>query len=160
MAGPLAASLYFSFSDYDMLNPPEWSGLDNFRRMAEDSMFWRSLWNTLYFAVLFVPLQTFLALVLAVALNQRLKGLKWFRMAHFIPVISSWTVILYVADAVFNPRFGLANTRLPSWGWKGKAGRRTRSWRFRACLYRGLERDRLHYGHLSGGTSERSRGFV
>ena len=61
VAGPLAASLYFSFSDYDMLNPPEWSGLDNFRRMAEDSMFWRSLWNTLYFAVLFVPLQTFRA---------------------------------------------------------------------------------------------------
>ncbi|MEC0305513.1 sugar ABC transporter permease [Paenibacillus lautus] len=120
VAGPLAASLYFSFSDYDMLNPPEWSGLDNFRRMAEDSMFWRSLWNTLYFAVLFVPLQTFLALVLAVALNQRLKGLKWFRMAHFIPVISSWTVILYVADAVFNPRFGLANTLLAKLGLEGQ----------------------------------------
>lgn len=120
VAGPLAASLYFSFSDYDMLNPPEWSGLDNFRRMAEDSMFWRSLWNTLYFAVLFVPLQTFLALVLAVALNQRLKGLKWFRMAHFIPVISSWTVILYVADAVFNPRFGLANTALAKLGLEGQ----------------------------------------
>ncbi|SEL74495.1 carbohydrate ABC transporter membrane protein 1, CUT1 family [Paenibacillus sp. cl141a] len=120
VAGPLAASLYFSFSDYDMLNPPEWSGLDNFRRMAEDSMFWRSLWNTLYFAVLFVPLQTFLALVLAVALNQRLKGLKWFRMAHFIPVISSWTVILYVADAVFNPRFGLANTLLAKLGLAGQ----------------------------------------
>ncbi|MGG3310543.1 sugar ABC transporter permease [Paenibacillus lautus] len=120
VAGPLAASLYFSFSDYDMLNPPEWSGLDNFRRMAEDSMFWRSLWNTLYFAVLFVPLQTFLALVLAVALNQRLKGLKWFRMAHFIPVISSWTVILYVADAIFNPRFGLANTLLAKLGLEGQ----------------------------------------
>ncbi|OME92827.1 MULTISPECIES: carbohydrate ABC transporter permease [Paenibacillus] len=120
VAGPLAASLYFSFSDYDMLNPPEWSGLDNFRRMAEDSMFWRSLWNTLYFAVLFVPLQTFLALVLAVALNQRLKGLKWFRMAHFIPVISSWTVILYVADAIFNPRFGLANTLLAKLGLVGQ----------------------------------------
>lgn len=120
VAGPLAASLYFSFSDYDMLNPPEWSGLDNFRRMAGDSMFWRSLWNTLYFAVLFVPLQTFLALVLAVALNQRLKGLKWFRMAHFIPVISSWTVILYVADAVFNPRFGLANTLLAKLGLAGQ----------------------------------------
>lgn len=120
VAGPLAASLYFSFSDYDMLNPPEWTGLDNFRRMADDPMFWRSLWNTLYFTVLFVPLQTFLALVLAVALNQRLKGLKWFRMAHFIPVISSWTVILYVADAVFNPRFGLANMLLQKLGLAGQ----------------------------------------
>ncbi|MFD2329548.1 carbohydrate ABC transporter permease [Cohnella sp. GCM10020058] len=116
VAGPLAASLYFSFSDYDMLNPPKWAGLDNFARMADDPLFWRSLWNTLYFAVLFVPLQTLLALVLAVVLNQKLKGLKWFRMAHFIPVISSWTVILYVADAIFNPRFGMANALLTRLG--------------------------------------------
>ncbi|WP_036718338.1 carbohydrate ABC transporter permease [Paenibacillus sp. JCM 10914] len=116
MAGPLAASLYFSFSDYDMLNPPQWSGLENFSRLMGDSMFWNALWNTLYFAILFVPLQTFLALVLAVALNQKLRGLKWFRMAHFIPVISSWTVILYVADAIFNPRFGFANSLLAKLG--------------------------------------------
>ena len=42
------------------------------------------------------------------------------RMAHFIPVISSWTVILYVADAVFNPRFGLANTPLAKLGLEGQ----------------------------------------
>ncbi|GGD50206.1 carbohydrate ABC transporter permease [Paenibacillus nasutitermitis] len=116
VAGPLAASLYFSFSDYDMLNPPSWSGLDNYSRLLDDPLFWKALGNTLYFAVLFVPLQTILALVLAVVLNQRLKGLKLFRMAHFIPVISSWTVILYVADAIFNPRFGMANALLTKMG--------------------------------------------
>ncbi|MFD0712052.1 carbohydrate ABC transporter permease [Paenibacillus sp. GCM10027626] len=116
VAGPLAASFYFSLSDYDMLNPPRWTGLDNFSRLFGDELFWKSLGNTLYFTILFVPLQTFLALVLATALNQKLKGLKLFRMAHFIPVISSWTVILYVADAIFNPRFGFANAIL---GWFG-----------------------------------------
>jgi len=116
VAGPLAASLYFSFSDYDMLNPPRWSGLDNYSRLLDDPLFWKALGNTLYFALLFVPLQTILALVLAVVLNQRLKGLKLFRMAHFIPVISSWTVILYVADAIFNPRFGMANALLTRMG--------------------------------------------
>jgi len=116
VAGPLAASLYFGFSDYDMLNPPKWTGLDNFARMGSDPLFWKALRNTLLFTVLFVPLQTLLALLLAVALNQKLRGLKWFRMAHFIPVISSWTVILYVADAIFNPRFGAANALLTRLG--------------------------------------------
>ncbi|MCM3786416.1 sugar ABC transporter permease [Neobacillus mesonae] len=116
VAGPLAVSLYFSFSNYDMLTPPQWIGTENYNKLFNESLFWKSLWNTIYFAILFVPLQTVLALVLAVMLNQKLKGLKWFRMAHFIPVISSWTVILYVADAIFNPRFGFANSLLVKWG--------------------------------------------
>ncbi|MFQ3544035.1 sugar ABC transporter permease [Halobacillus rhizosphaerae] len=109
IAFTLLASLYFSFSKYDMLNSPEWIGLDNYHKLIQDPVFWKSFWNTIYFTVLFVPTQTILALILAVALNQQLKGLKFYRMAHFIPVISSWTVVLYVADAIFNPRFGLAN---------------------------------------------------
>ncbi|MFD1409032.1 carbohydrate ABC transporter permease [Kroppenstedtia eburnea] len=114
--GTLLTSLYFSLSNYDMLNPPEWVGLKNYDRLVHDPVFWKALWNTLYFVILFVPTQTFLALILAVALNQKLKGLKLFRMAHFVPVISSWTVILYVTDAVFNPRFGMANTLLTQLG--------------------------------------------
>ncbi|MGQ7279697.1 carbohydrate ABC transporter permease [Brevibacillus thermoruber] len=106
------ASLYFSFSDYDILNPPQWVGLANYEKLVHDPVFWKALWNTVYFAVLFVPAQTFLALVLAVALNQKLRGLKLIRLAHFLPVISSWTVIYYVADAIFNPRFGMANSLL------------------------------------------------
>jgi len=112
VVGPLIASLYFSLSKYDMLNPPKWVGLENYQKLFHEPLFYKSLWNTIYFAILFVPAQTFLALLLAVALNQKLKALKLFRMAHFIPVISSWTVIMYVADAIFNPRFGLANTFL------------------------------------------------
>lgn len=116
IAATLVASFYFSLSTYDMLNPPQWVGLDNYSRLINDPLFWKSLWNTLYFTVLFVLTQTFLALILAVALNQKLKALKLYRMAHFIPVISSWTVILYVADAVFNPRFGMANSFLVKLG--------------------------------------------
>ena len=75
VAGPLAVSLYFSFSDYDMLTPPQWIGAENYNKLFNEPLFWKSLWNTLYFAILFVPLQTILALVLAVMLNQKLKGL-------------------------------------------------------------------------------------
>ncbi|MNM85267.1 L-arabinose transport system permease protein AraP [compost metagenome] len=114
--GCLLASLYFSFSKYDILNPPEWTGLDNYVKLFHEPVFWKALKNTLYFTVLFVPLQTILSLILAVALNQRLRGLKVFRLSHFLPVISSWTVILYVSDAIFNPRFGFANTILVKLG--------------------------------------------
>ncbi|MBP2000962.1 multiple sugar transport system permease protein [Paenibacillus shirakamiensis] len=114
--GSLLASLYYSFSEYDILNPPKWAGLQNYEKLFHEPIFWKSLGNTLYFAVLFVPLQTVFALMLATALNQRLKGLKLFRLAHFLPVISSWTVILYVADAFFNIRFGLANAFLVKLG--------------------------------------------
>ncbi|TYA14208.1 sugar ABC transporter permease [Paenibacillus faecis] len=110
--GSLLASLYFSFSDYDILNPPKWTGLDNYAKLFNESVFWKALWNTVYFTILFVPLQTILALILAVALNQKLRVLKLFRLAHFLPVISSWTVIMYVSDAIFNPRFGFANAFL------------------------------------------------
>ncbi|MEK5476006.1 sugar ABC transporter permease [Paenibacillus sp. FSL R5-0407] len=110
--GSLLASLYFSFSDYDILNPPKWKGLDNYTKLFHEPVFWKALWNTLYFTILFVPLQTVLALILAVALNQKLRALKLFRLAHFLPVISSWTVIMYVSDAIFNPRFGFANSFL------------------------------------------------
>lgn len=110
------ASLYFSFTNYDLLTAPEWTGIDNYAKLAEEPLFWKSFGNTLYFTVLFVPLQTILALILAVALNQKLKGIKLYRMAHFIPVISSWAVINFVADAIFNPRFGLGNNLLTSVG--------------------------------------------
>ncbi len=99
-----------------MLSAPEWIGVENYNKLINDPIFWKSLWNTVYFTLLFVPTQTILALILAVALNQQLKGLKLYRFAHFIPVISSWTVVLYVADAIFNPRFGLANDLLVKLG--------------------------------------------
>lgn len=81
--GSLLASLYFSFSEYDILNPPKWTGLDNYTKLLNEPVFWKALWNTVYFTILFVPLQTFFALVLAVALNQKLRALKLFRLAHF-----------------------------------------------------------------------------
>ncbi|MFC8684269.1 carbohydrate ABC transporter permease [Brevibacillus porteri] len=116
VVGTSVASLYFSFSDYDILNPPKWTGLENYAKLFEDPLFYRALWNTVYFTILYVPAKTFLALLLAVALNQKLKGLKFFRMVHFLPVISSWTVIAYVADAVFNQRIGFANAFLSKLG--------------------------------------------
>lgn len=113
---PIAASLYLAFTDYDLVNSPSFSGLDNFRRLAGDEEFWNSLGHTAYFAVMYVPLQTLLALLLAVALNRVVRGIGFVRALYFIPVISSWVVVAFVADTVFNPTFGVANTLLDWFG--------------------------------------------
>ncbi|GAA5037791.1 multiple sugar transport system permease protein [Thermocatellispora tengchongensis] len=115
-AWPVLASLYFSLTEYNLITSPRFVGLDNFARLFADEVFWRTLGNTAYFAVLFVPAQTILALLLAIALNQRLRAMALFRAAYFVPVVSSWVVVAYVADAVFNPQFGIANQVL---GWLG-----------------------------------------
>ncbi len=112
----LSASLYYSFTNFNILSAPKFIGAENYVKLTQDPLFWKSLWNTTYFTILYVPIQTILALIMAVALNQQLKGLKLFRIAHFIPVISSWTVVYYVADAIFNNRFGFANTLLAKFG--------------------------------------------
>lgn len=111
-AWPVLALAYLSFTDYDTVSSPNWIGLDNYARLLRDETFWTSLLNTGYFAIIFVPLQTILALGLAVALNQKLRFIPVIRGAYFVPVVSSWVVIAYVADAVFNQRNGLANTGL------------------------------------------------
>src|SRR5690606_31518842 len=92
-AWPVLALAYLSFTDYDIVSAPSWTGLANFRRLLTDEVFWRTLLNTGYFAVLYVPVQTVLALLLAVALNQRLRWISALRGSYFVPVISSWVVV-------------------------------------------------------------------
>ncbi|MER7170233.1 carbohydrate ABC transporter permease [Streptomyces mesophilus] len=115
-AWPVLALAYLGFTDYDTVSSPRWTGLDNYSRLLGDEAFWTSLLNTGYFALIFVPLQTVVALALAVALNQKLRFMPLFRGAYFVPVVSSWVVMAYVADAVFNPRLGSANAVLDWFG--------------------------------------------
>lgn len=115
-AWPVLALAYLGFTDYDTVSSPNWIGLDNYSRLLQDEAFWKSLLNTGYFAIIFVPLQTVIALALAVGLNQKLRCVPLLRGAYFVPVVSSWVVMAYVADAVFNPRLGSANVVLDWFG--------------------------------------------
>ena len=66
-AYPVIASFYFSFTKYDVLNPPQWIGADNFTVMfTKDPLFWKAVWNTTYYSLLTVPLQLGIALLLAI----------------------------------------------------------------------------------------------
>ncbi|MEU2432862.1 sugar ABC transporter permease [Streptomyces sp. NPDC007861] len=101
---PMAVSLYLSFTDYDMFNPPHWVGLRNYVQMfSEDPRYWRSVGATLGYVVIAVPLQLALALLIALALKSMKRGKAFYRSAFYAPSLlgASMSVAL-VWRAVFN----------------------------------------------------------
>ena len=83
---PMASSLYFSFTKYDILSQPRWAGLSNYRFMfTSDPQFWVSLKNTLWIIVFLVPLQVIFAIAAATALTKVRHGLSLYRTIFFLP---------------------------------------------------------------------------
>ncbi len=116
---PLVASVYFSFCDYDVLQSPVWIGTLNYRDMVTDSVFWKSLVNTLYYAALSLPLGMVVSLLVAVLLNQPIKGRSIFRTIFFLP-----SLVPIVASAILwwwllNGSYGLINHALSWFGIEG-----------------------------------------
>jgi ABC-type sugar transport system permease subunit len=116
LALPLLYSLYISFNKWSMLRDPLWIGLDNYRRVIEDDIFWRSLRNTLVFTLLFVPTVTILSMVTAAMLNQRIRGSSFLKALVFIPVITPSIVVAVVWKYAYQPELGLINQFLESVG--------------------------------------------
>src|SRR5450432_3314839 len=109
---PVVASLYYSFCDYSILQPPVWLGLENYSRLMGDELFWLSLRNTLIFAALSIPLSTVTALSLALLVNCEVRGSAFFRTAFYlpsiVPVVASSMLWLWI----LNPSYGLLNWAL------------------------------------------------
>ncbi|MDX1415127.1 MAG: sugar ABC transporter permease [Candidatus Promineifilaceae bacterium] len=108
--GPMLASLYFSFTDYNIIDPPTWAGIDNYRRaFFEDPIFWHSLKRTLYFAALALPLGLAFGLLLAILLNQDIPGVNLWRTLYFLPSVIAGVAIALLWSRIFNPRVGILN---------------------------------------------------
>lgn len=88
--------------------PVEFVGVDNFVRLFADPTFWRALLNVGYFAVVVVPVQSALALVMALLINKKFRGVNFFRTVYFLPVVTSMVVVsllwlfMYSKDGLFN----------------------------------------------------------
>ncbi len=106
---PVVASLYYSFCDYSVLQRPLWTGLENYRTLVADDVFWLSLRNTLYFAGAAVPLGTVVSLSLALLLNQDVKGRALFRTLFFLPSIVPLVASAMLWLWIFNGSGGLLN---------------------------------------------------
>ncbi len=111
---PFVFSLYLSFTKWDLFNSPEWIGLNNWKNMLFSKPFWLSMRNIGLFALIFIPLQTFIALFLAHLLNLQIKGKTLFRTIYFLPVITPWMAAGIVWLWLYNNEFGIINWLLTS----------------------------------------------
>ena len=118
---PMGAALYYSFCDYSIVQAPVFIGLANYRELFADALFWRSLYNTLYFAAGAVLLGLLTSLVLALLLNCRVRGLAFYRTVFFLPSLmpvvagSILWMWMYAGDG------GIINTALEAVGISGPA---------------------------------------
>ncbi|WP_049574079.1 carbohydrate ABC transporter permease [Nonomuraea sp. SBT364] len=113
---PMLAAFALAFLEWDSYSAPEWVGLDNFQRMWEDQNFHVALRNTLYYAGGHIPLTLIAALMLALVLNQRIRGVQFFRTAAFFPYITSLVAVAVVWNMLFNPTAGPVNQVLEALG--------------------------------------------
>jgi multiple sugar transport system permease protein len=119
-AVPFLISVYLSFCRYDVASPPVWVGTANYIELfAEDPLFWKSLANTLSYALVAVPLGIATAFALALLLNLELRGIAIYRtvffLPHIVPAVASSVVFMWV----LNPQIGLANGVLQLVGIEG-----------------------------------------
>lgn len=113
IAYPIAASLYYSFCAYDAIRPPQWVGLQNYQRLfLEDDLFWKSLWNTLYMVVFGLPVGLAASLGVALLLNQKLRGMAFYRTLYYLPSITPVVATSILWLWLLNPEIGLVNVVL------------------------------------------------
>ncbi|MCM3733282.1 sugar ABC transporter permease [Fictibacillus nanhaiensis] len=122
MLGPLLFSLYASFTNYNITSQMKFVGFENYKRMFTfDELFWTSLWNTLYYVVFSVPITTAGAILLAVFLNQRVPGIKWYRTLFYLPAVLSGVGVYLLWMQLLSPSTGLVNIALSWFGIEGPA---------------------------------------
>ena len=113
---PLARGLYISFHQWDGLGDMKWIGLNNYRFILKDDVFWLAIRNTFTFAFVVTVAKNILGLGLALILNTNIKFKTFFRVVSFAPVTLSFVVIGILWSWIFNPTFGLLNTVLKAAG--------------------------------------------
>lgn len=119
---PFVASLFFSFTNYSIVSSPKWVGLANYTQLFTSGLFWRSVYNTLFYTALEVPLSTIIAVGAALLLNMRVRGIGIYRTIFFLPSIVPAVAGSILWMWLLNPTFGVANdvlhvVGLPSLGW-------------------------------------------
>ncbi|MCO5998863.1 carbohydrate ABC transporter permease [Actinoallomurus rhizosphaericola] len=109
---PVVWSLLLSFQQTDLTSPGTWTGASNYQKMVHDPVFWQAARQTLVYCVLFVPITMLLAIPIAVLLNQKVRGMLFYRMAVYVPLVTSTVATGVIFSWLLNPQFGLVNAAL------------------------------------------------
>lgn len=113
---PIFHAFYLSLHRYNLLEPPVWDGLGRYRLLMDDARFFKALGNTLLFALMTVPVGTAISLLLAVLINQSLRGILFFRTAYYLPVVTSFVAVSFIWLWIYEPQFGVLNQLLKAMG--------------------------------------------
>lgn len=132
--GPMVASLVLSFTQYDIVQPAEFIGISNYVKLFSDKMFFKSLFNTAYYAIGVVFLRLLIALGVALLLNQNIRGIGFFRTAYYVPSVSAGVAVSIVWITIFDPVYGLMNYVLAHAGIKGLPWLQSPTWALPALM--------------------------
>jgi multiple sugar transport system permease protein len=121
---PILSSFYMSLTEFSGFGDMTFIGTNNFKQMFNDELFWTSLYNTLYYTILAVPVGAIIAIILALAMNQKLVEIPIYRAALYLPSVLPVYAVSFIFIWLLNPRYGLVNLAmsavgLPSINWFG-----------------------------------------
>ena len=118
--GPILSSFYFSLTEWDLLTPPRFIGLENYQQIfTNDKLFITSLKITLIYTLAYVPLDLVFGLLIAVLMNRKIRGIGVFRTIYYMPSVLSGVAYVVMWMWMFNPNHGLINTLLSYIGIQG-----------------------------------------
>ncbi len=144
-AGPMIASALLAFTDYNVVQAPRWVGLANVEKALQgDPLVWQALKVTTVYAFASVPLQIVLGLAVALLLNTRVAGLKYYRTIYYLPAVLSGVAVALLWRWIFSPSFGLVNSTLALIGIQGPAWLGDEKWALPSLIIMSL-------WHVGGG---------
>lgn len=148
MLFPIVASFLISLTHWDIITPPKFVGFHNYLALLKDPLFYKYFGNTLFY-MLAIPVQMFLALLLAVLLNRGIRGLSFFRAVYFLPVVTTTVAVALLWQWIYDPEFGILNFLLSKLGIHGPMWLASPTWAKPAIMlmgvWKGLGYDMLIY---------------
>ncbi len=106
---PFIYTTYLSFTESDGFGSPEWIGIENYARLAQDPAMLRAMFNTFYFAAMAVPVSVFLSLVIANLINMKIKGSYIYKSIYFLPTVIAPAAVAMIWCWMFNGEYGIIN---------------------------------------------------
>jgi multiple sugar transport system permease protein len=116
---PVLGAFGISFTNWNLISPAKFVGLTNYEKVFTDPVAVKTLTNTFFYTFISVPISIFLSILLAILLNQKIRGVAFFRTAFYLPVISSTVAISMVFLWIFDSNYGLLNRFLSLFGVDG-----------------------------------------
>ncbi len=117
---PAVRGFYLGLTEWNLLKEPEYIGLENYRTLLQDDDFWHSMWVTLYYVLLNIPLQTVLALVIAVVFDRFVRGSGW-RSLLLLPWLMPNVVVALLFLWILDPGLGIVNEFFDAVGLPGQS---------------------------------------